>query len=471
MTFHSPAYGLFLVVVFALFWLVAARRGLRTALLLAASWLFYGSYGPWLLCLIGFSTLLDWHCGQAIHRSADPRRRRLLLAVSLVGNLGVMGFFKYYDWAMGGVAALSTLLGSPMVHEVLVHTVPVGISFYTFQTLSYSIDIYRGKLAPARSLLDFALFVSFFPQLVAGPIVRAVEFLPQLESPPRLDRARLHGGLYRIAQGLLKKVVLADVLGAALVDPVFADPGAYGPVTHALAIYGFTLQLYLDFSAYSDIAIGSAALFGFVLPENFDLPLQARSIREFWRRWHISLSSWLRDYLYFPLGGSKRSEPRVWFNLTVTMLLIGIWHGAHSLWIVFGLLHAAAVCLERGLERWRGGSGGGSGGVTGRGRDLLNWLVAVHFIFLTVLMARAQSWGELWAVFTEFGTGDLYTREVLGTLGAAMALHLVPSRHYARLRERICALPSAVGGVLFGLALAWVAFELIGDTPFIYFQF
>ena len=247
MNFHTFSFAIFLFVVFGVFWTVAKQRNKRSAVLLVASYFFYGCYGWPLLGLIVFSTFLDWHCGNAIDAADTKAGKRKFLLISLFGNLGVLSFFKYYDWAADGFALLMTEMGYPMVHQVLVTAVPVGISFYTFQTLSYTIDIYRGNLKPARSFLDFSLFVAFFPQLVAGPIVRAVDFLPQLEIQPYLDRERMHKGLYRIALGLAKKVVLADVLGAALVDPVFTNPGNYDQWTHLLALYGFAFQIYGDF--------------------------------------------------------------------------------------------------------------------------------------------------------------------------------------------------------------------------------
>lgn len=467
MNFHTFQFAVFLFVVFGVFWSVARSRGNRTAVLLIASYAFYGAYGSWLLTLIVFSTFLDWHCGNAMYRATTLSRKRLFLWLSLLGNLGVLSFFKYFDWTANGIAMIASDLGYPMVHTALVSAVPVGISFYTFQTLSYTIDIYRGTLKPAKSFLDFSLFVAFFPQLVAGPIVRAVDFLPQLEVQPHLDRTRMHKGLYRIALGLSKKVLIADVLGASLVNPVFTDPGSYDGWTHMLALYGFAFQIYGDFSGYSDIAIGAAALFGFKLPENFKLPFQSRSMREFWRRWHITLSFWLRDYVFFPLGGSRKRELRVWFNLCVTMVLVGIWHGAHGRWVLYGMFNGVAMCIERLLTRMRGGKDF----ATTRFKSVIAWFLTFHLVTFSIICVRAQNWDEFNGVVWDYGDGNLYTWEAMGTLAAAFLLHLIPYRYYKRAQERICALPTVVGAVLFGATVGLVAYKVVGETTYIYFQF
>ena len=467
MNFHTFQFAVFLFVVFGVFWTVARSRGKRNAVLLIASYVFYGAYGSWLLTLIVFSTFLDWWCGNKMYASDDKRVRRRFLWLSLLGNLGVLSFFKYYDWAANGFALVSTQLGHPMVHQALISAVPVGISFYTFQTLSYTIDIYRGKMKPARSFLDFSLFVAFFPQLVAGPIVRAADFLPQLEIQPYLDRERLHRGLYRIALGLSKKVLIADVLGAALVDPVFNDPGQYDGWTHLLALYGFAFQIYGDFSGYSDIAIGAAILFGIKLPENFKLPFQSRSMREFWRRWHITLGYWLRDYVFFPLGGSKGKEPRVWFNLLATMVLVGVWHGAHGRWVLYGLFNGLLMCFERMFERMRGGTEF----TTTKFRSVVAWFLTFHAVSLSIICVRAKDWDEFNGVAFDYGDGRITSFEALGTLAIALLLHLIPYRYYKRAQERICALPTEVGALLFGAVIGLVAYKVVGATPYIYFQF
>ncbi len=466
MVFHSTQFALFLVAVLVLFWALSPSRRSRTVLLLVASYVFYASWHPYFLLLIVFSTLLDHACGRGIAASQDPGRRRALLLLSLGGNLGLLGFFKYHDFFVESGQQLFATLGLEFPLEVLGLVVPVGISFYTFQTLSYTIDIYRGTLAPARSLLDFAVFVGFFPQLVAGPIVRAAEFLPQMELPPRFDRARLNDGLYRIATGLAKKVFIADVLGRSLVDPVYAAPEAYGAGVHLLAVYGFCFQIYGDFSGYSDIAIGAARLFGFDLPENFRTPFRSRSVREFWRRWHTTLSFWVRDYVYFPLGGSRVGSLRVAFNLVLTMVLIGLWHGASLLWIVYGLLNGVAMTLERLVTGGRGAD------IESRGlKALLGGLATFHFVAVTLILVRAQDLDLSWAMLTDFGEVDLVPAAAWWALAGGVLLHYLPDGLVAKTHALCLRMPALVAGATLGVLIGLLALVIVGDTPYIYFQF
>ncbi|QDU66425.1 MBOAT family O-acyltransferase [Engelhardtia mirabilis] len=487
MNFHSVGFLAFLAIVVLLFWALANRRELRLTMLFAASLVFYGSYEAWYLSLILFSTLLDYWCGAQIHRAAqadDSRRKRRYLLISLVGNLGVLGFFKYTDWIVESVQLLCTTLGlevdlwaarTSLLPAGLLDSnfgriiVPVGISFYTFQTLSYTIDIYRGVLAPAKNLRDFGLFVAFFPQLVAGPIVRAIDFLPQLELRPRFDRQRLREGLWRMVTGLLKKVAIADILGAYLVDPVYNSPGDYSWVVHLLAVYGFAFQIYYDFSGYSDIAIGAAKLLGFDLPENFDLPYRSRSVREFWRRWHISLSTWVRDYIYFPLGGSRGSEWRVARNLLITMLVIGVWHGASILWVIYGLMQGLSMIGERFFERLRGGRPW----ATTRAKSAVSWFLTFNFTALTCMFVRALDADQILGVATEFGDGALGAIGEWGwwaLIGGAL-LHWYPPAITEAVRRAFHRAPTPVVGIITGLAAGCVAVLVVGETPYIYFQF
>ncbi len=487
MNFHSIEFLVFLAVVLGLFWALANRRTARHLLLLGGSYLFYGSYEAWFLSLIIFSTALDWYCGTAIQRARerdDRRGMKIGLGISLIGNLGVLAFFKYTDWLFQNLqlaadrlgfevnllAARSSFLPDFVLDSDLMRiAVPVGISFYTFQTLSYTIDIYRGQLKPARNFLEFALFVAFFPQLVAGPIVRAVTFLPQFEFRPRYSRERLHEGLWRIVTGLLKKVAIADVLGGYLVDPVYNQPELYSPAVHLLALYGFAFQIYFDFSGYSDIAIGTSKLLGFDLPENFLTPYRSRSVREFWRRWHISLSTWVRDYIFFPLGGSRGSEGRVARNLLITMFVIGIWHGSSLLWALYGLLQGTVMILERALERWRGGREY----ATTPGRSLCAWALTFHFIVLSCLFIRSRSTGQLidmLTVFGEQGTATISPYAWWALAGGALT-HFWPPAITEAAHRMFLRMPTVFAGALAGVAAGCVAILVVGDTPYIYFQF
>jgi alginate O-acetyltransferase complex protein AlgI len=371
MLFSTFDYLLFAVPVIVAFWALSHRPWARVWLLLVASYFFYMAGPkteppptPWYFAgLLLFSTVLDYACGLAIHRrsadleSPDPRvvssarrARNAIFGISLVGNLGLLAYFKYVDFFVATFSDIAGALGMEFVAPHLHTILPLGISFYTFQSLSYTIDVWRGRLTPERSFARFALFVTFFPQLVAGPIVRASELLPQLRTRPRLDPVRIEEGMFRIFKGLIKKVVLGDWIAGQFTDAVFATPGNYTSAELLLALYAFTVQLYADFSGYSDIAIGSARLLGYDIPENFDRPYQAKNLGEFWRRWHMTLSTWLRDYLFFPLGGSRGSSARTYFNLWLTMFLVGMWHyspGTSWNFVIYSNVHGLAMLYNR----------------------------------------------------------------------------------------------------------------------------
>lgn len=469
MAFHTWRFGVFLAIVLVMFWLVAKNRGRRTALLLCASYFFYGSWNIWFLGLIVFSTILDFHCGRWIANASSQAIKMRALLASLFGNLALLCYFKYSKW---GSDLLEPLLGDGPLQAgiydlVWTAAVPVGISFYTFQTLSYTIDIYRGKLKPARNFWDFSLFVAFFPQLVAGPIVRAVTFLPQLEIKPRFDRERLHDGLYRIGTGLVKKALLADILSQYLVDPVYNSPGEYTLLAHVIAMVAFTFQIYFDFSGYSDIAIGTARLFGFDLDENFMTPFKSLGLREFWRRWHISLSSWVRDYVYFPLGGSRGSELKIASNVMITMIIIGLWHGASELWLLYGLLQGGAMCLERFLERRRGGTPF----PTTLPRKALAWVLTFSFVIMTTLCIRATSMDHIVALLTDFGPSTDLAIWGYVALAASFLTHFQPDRLEAALKRGVLALPTPVLGLLLGVVTGIMIAVMSHSTAFIYFQF
>lgn len=367
MLFPTFDFLIFVIPVLVATWVLGRRPLARTLLLLGASYFFYMAGPktdppptPWYYVgLLVFSTVLDYACGLGMaiadeRNRHDPARARFLrntlLGISLVGNLGLLGYFKYTDFFLRTATDVAAALGIEWAAPSLRIILPVGISFYTFQSLSYSIDVWRKRLTAERSFLKFALFVTFFPQLVAGPIVRADEFLPQLHRPPRLTAARLEEGLFHVFKGLIKKVLLGDWIAAQLTDAIFASPESYTSAELLFALYAFTLQLYADFSGYSDIAIGVGKLLGYDFPENFDRPYQAKNLGEFWRRWHMTLSTWLRDYLFFPLGGSKGSPARTYFNLWLTMFLVGMWHysqGTSWNFVIYANLHAAAMVFNR----------------------------------------------------------------------------------------------------------------------------
>lgn len=370
MLFNSISFAAFYGVIYLGYLLSQGRLRRQNLLLLVGSYYFYGCWDWRFLSLICVSTGVDYICGRLLDRgypseaadrqSAYWRRgsaRKTILAISLISNLGILGFFKYCDFFTASAVSLLNTLGLGLEPRLLHIILPVGISFYTFQTLSYTIDIYLGRIRAECGLLNFAVFVAFFPQLVAGPILRASEFLPQVSQPRRLRLQQIYEGGYLILWGLFKKVVIADNL-AFWVDRVFAQSPEqlYGGAV-LVAVYAFAFQIYCDFSGYTDIARGCSRMMGFDIPLNFNLPYFSTNPVEFWRRWHISLSTWLRDYLYIPLGGNRRGPRRTCINLMLTMLLGGLWHGAAWTFVVWGLYQGLLLVtyklLQPSLDRLR----------------------------------------------------------------------------------------------------------------------
>lgn len=340
MLFNSIEFAIFLPVVFVLYWFVLGKsRKYQNLLLLAASYFFYGWWDWRFLSLIIFSSVVDYFIGRTMSNEEDKSRRKLLLWVSIFVNLGFLGFFKYCNFFAESFAQAFTLFGTEFEAVRLGIVLPVGISFYTFQTLSYSIDVYRGKLKPSDDIIAFFAFVSFFPQLVAGPIERATNLLPQFLKERQFTYAAASDGMRQILWGLFKKIVIADNC-AVVVDDIFADYGNQPASTLLLGGIYFAFQIYGDFSGYSDIAIGTSKLFGFKLMQNFAFPYFSRDMAEFWRRWHISLSTWFRDYLYIPLGGSRGGNGMRIRNTFAIFLVSGFWHGANWTFLIWGFLNA-----------------------------------------------------------------------------------------------------------------------------------
>ncbi|GJM32500.1 MAG: hypothetical protein DHS20C18_15010 [Saprospiraceae bacterium] len=354
--FNSVRFLALFLAFFSLYIALRRRLNWRLVYTLAFSLYFYYLSSGFYFFILLLSTVVDFTLGHFIYRASNKTRKRLFLGLSLGLNLGLLGYFKYTNFL---IDLFNGSLGTHFHFQDIF--LPVGISFFTFQTLSYSIDIYREKLIPLtegvhglpslfRNFLDFAFFVCFFPQLVAGPIVRAADFIPQIRKRLALTEVQLGQGILLIAGGLFKKAVISDYISVNFVDRVFENPVLYSGLENLLAVYGYALQIYCDFSGYSDMAIGLALLLGFQLPENFRTPYQSKSIQEFWRRWHISLSTWLRDYLYISLGGNRKGGFRTYVNLMITMLLGGLWHGASWVFILWGFLHGIGLALDRFLK-------------------------------------------------------------------------------------------------------------------------
>ena len=338
MLFNSIDFAIFLPIVFGIYWLLKNIRS-QNILILISSYVFYGWWDYRFLALLALSTIIDFSLGKSIAQTTDKQRRKFYLFLSLATNLGILGFFKYWNFFIDNFKSAFTFFGHELDFGYLDIVLPVGISFYTFQTMSYTIDVYRGKLEPSRNIVSFSAFVSFFPQLVAGPIERATNLLPQFEVPRKFNYAEAVNGMRQILWGLFKKMVIADNC-AVFVNIIFENPDAYSASTLVLGAVFFAFQIYGDFSGYSDIAIGTARLFGFNLMQNFAYPYFSRDMAEFWRRWHISLSTWFRDYLYIPLGGSRGTRGKAIRNIFIIFIVSGFWHGANWTFIVWGGLNA-----------------------------------------------------------------------------------------------------------------------------------
>jgi alginate O-acetyltransferase complex protein AlgI len=465
-TFSSTEFLLFLLTVL-LVTRVLPGENARRNLLLVASYFFYG-WWDWRFTFLMFATsTIDYEVGRHLERMQHTGRRRALLVASLVANLGILAYFKYTNFFLGSLQPLLAAAGLHVPHLDII--LPAGISFFTFQSMSYTIDVYRRDLPATHSYRDFLLFVSFFPQLVAGPIVRGSEFLPQLASHdhrPKVDNIRR--GLERFVRGFVKKTLFADTL-AQFADPVFAHPGAFAPVTVWLAVAAYTGQIYYDFSGYTDMATGCGRMFGFEFPPNFRHPYLSRSITEFWRRWHMTLSTWLRDYLYIPLGGNRRGRARTYVNLAATMLLGGLWHGANWTFVVWGGWHGLGLALDKlRMERFGGGPRSALG-------DLLGWAGTLLFVMLGWVFFRAQDLASALVVFRKLAfldpTGSHWIQvPATVVLAAAAVLHAVV--YATRERELLPDLrrPVHVAGVM----LAWLLvlmFSPFSTDPFIYFQF
>ena len=345
MLFHSSEFFLLFSGTFIGYWLIRPHR-LRMLWLLGASFAFYGSWNPWLLFVIVFSAAFDFLIAQRIEASPSPKIRRSLLILSICVSLGILAFFKYTNFLLDSAVSTFNFFGFDYRHPAFRIVLPLGISFYTFETISYVMDVYRGRLRAERNFLDYALFIMFFPHLIAGPIVRPKHFLSQVPRMKRFDGNRLELGVRLFLLGLIKKAVIADHM-PGIVDPVFTAPADFSSAAVWIAVLCYATQIYCDFSGYSDMAVGIAHAFGFKLPQNFNMPYAAANIADFWRRWHISLSTWLRDYLYIPLGGSRHGTAATYRNLIVTMLLGGLWHGAGWNFVLWGLYHGTLLAIHR----------------------------------------------------------------------------------------------------------------------------
>jgi alginate O-acetyltransferase complex protein AlgI len=468
--FPTLDFLLFFLLVASMSWLLRDRFEARKLCLVIASYFFYAQWN-WRFCfLLAGSSVVSFVAGRLIAGNPNARPRRVILTVAIGLHLGVLALFKYFDFFVGSINALAHILGLERELPFFEIILPVGISFFTFHGISYLVDVYRGDVAVCRRLTDMLLYISFFPQLVAGPIVRASYFLPQLAAPAP-NRLPIGPALMLILGGLFKKVVVANYLATDLVDPVFFAPTVQSGPDLLLAAYGYAVQIYCDFSAYSDMAIGIAALLGFRFPRNFNQPYRAQRLREFWLRWHISLSSWLRDYLYKPLGGNRHGRWRTYRNLLVTMLLGGIWHGAAWKFVFWGALHGGGLAVERALEPLIGRA---PKTVIGK---VLSTVIVFHIVCLGWIFFRADSFATAWLYLGGLSTGwnDGFIQTAPFTLALVilgLAGQFTPDGIMERLGAAMANMPIWSQGVLAGLCMAVIdALGPDGVAPFIYFQF
>jgi len=484
--FGQYLFLMLFTVMFGFFALIHKHNRIRNSYLLAFSLFFYYKCSGFYFILLLVSIIFDYIFGFKIFNSKGWRKR-FFLFLSILTNLGLLFYFKYSYFI---VDTINSIVGSEFqalnfmalfsnnlfqskfsTTEIIL---PVGISFYTFQTLSYSIDIYRGKIKPCSSLLDFAFFVSFFPQLVAGPIVRAIDFLPQINKPYFLSRRGFGNAVFLIATGLVKKVVISDYISVNFVDRVFDAPEIYSGFMNLVAVYGYSIQIYCDFSGYSDMAIGIAALLGFKLPINFNSPYKSKSITEFWRRWHISLSTWLRDYLYISIGGNRKGKIRTYINLLITMLLGGLWHGAALKFIIWGGIHGLGLAIHK---FW-------SSLIKVRKNFLwsfLSMLITFHFVAFCWMYFRAIDIKTvdtmIHKIFFDFDISGITNRiagywKPMSLIVFGFFIHLLPYRFKESLKNLFSNMPiylQVVGiSVLIFIIYQAKSAEI---QPFIYFQF
>lgn len=472
MLFNSLTFGVFFAVVLLLHTAPLPWR-VKKINLLAASYLFYAAWNPPFVLLLWLSTLVDWEAARRIHNARTAWTRNCYLLLSLAVNLGVLGYFKYGAFLLQNFTELAASLGlryQPPEWNIIL---PVGISFYTFQTMAYTLDVYLKRAEPSRSLLDFSLFVTFFPQLVAGPIVRPSDLTPQFAAPRRASRDQLGWGLWLMALGLFLKVVLADGFLGPSVDAVF---GAAKPVPALDAWIGaiaFSGQIFCDFSGYTTIAIGAALCLGFSLPNNFNSPYAAIGFSDFWRRWHITLSTWLRDYLYIPLGGNRAGPLKAYRNLMITMLLGGLWHGASWTFVAWGGLHGSYLVVERWVRgRWPAWK---LAGPAARGGAMIATFAVVT---ITWVFFRAQTFPEAARLLHAMsglgpaGEAVLRTNDVLAVSGVMGALLATQAWFRGRSLESFAVkAPAWSLSVAGGFALLAVFMSGGSNDAFIYFQF
>ena len=463
MLFPTVQFAIFFPIVLTISWALMSRPSLWKPFIIVASYIFYAS-ASWRFCfLLAGVTVGNQAAAVLLRRTEDERRRRLIVGTAVALDLGVLGVFKYYSFFVQQLADVLGHAGLGVPLPLITIALPVGISFYTFQAISYVVDVKRRLVEPA-SLLDAAVYLSFFPHLVAGPIVRAREFLPQLARPRNPNRVAVGSGIALIALGVVEKVVIADYLARTVVEPVFAVPQAYTGPNVLLAAYGYAAQIYCDFSGYTNIAIGLALLMGYVFPQNFRSPYRATGFRDFWRRWHMTLSRFLRDFLYIPLGGNRGGRLATYRNLMITMILGGLWHGAAWTFVLWGAFQGAGLVTEHALH----------GRISAPA--WLKWFVTFHLIVFGWILFRSESLhlaGVFLSRLLTLGAPTLWTAPVVSAIVVVIGLQLLPEKPLERFQVRIERLRPAVLAVGLAIVIVFSAATVPsqGVPPFIYFRF
>jgi len=475
MLFPTTDFAIFFCIVFLAHWMLKPSTTPWKVFMVVASYVFYGWWDPGFVWLLAGVSALAQLGARAVHMAEHAVRRRLAVVASVAVTLLPLAYFKYYSFFSLNLTNALDSVGVESFVPLLQVVLPVGISFFTFMAISYIVDIYRCELEPA-GWLDFFLYLSFFPHLVAGPIVRGDELIPQLirpRDPRRVDFAR---GALLILGGLFKKVVISSYVATTIVDPVFADPGRHAALEVLLAIYGYAVVIYADFSGYTDIAIGIAALMGYRFPQNFNRPYIARSLQDFWRRWHMTLSRWLRDYLYIPLGGSKKGEIRTYVTIVVTMVLGGLWHGAAWTFVVWGALHGGGQAVGH-FRRSRRIARGLPALNDDPGSIVRQRLITFHIVCLGWVFFRADSLGSAFDVLARLVTGwaqpaALVSLLLIAVIAGTIGLQWLPRVTSTQAQLVFSRMGPAVQGVVLALALFVITtLGPQGVAPFIYFQF
>ncbi|HPI10582.1 MAG TPA: MBOAT family O-acyltransferase [Catalimonadaceae bacterium] len=481
MVFNSYTFVVFFAIILFLHYLPLPWKTKKINLLVA-SYIFYAAWNPPFILLLWLSTVIDFYVGKALYTQENVHKKRLLLVLSLIGNLGMLIFFKYGTFLLDNFVHLVNFMGMDFHPAEPSIILPAGISFYTFTTLCYTIDMYKKESKPVSNLLDFSLFVTFFPHLVAGPIVRPPQLVPQFESPRQASQKQLFEGLFLLSLGLFMKVVLADAMLSSIADSVFKSSG-FLPVADAWAgVLAFSGQIFFDFAGYSTAAIGAAACLGFVLPQNFNFPYAAVGFSDFWRRWHITLSAWLRDYLYIPLGGNRNGTVRTYVNLMITMLLGGLWHGASWTFVVWGGLHGFYLWVEKAIvdarSKNRTEPSVRSAGTEGTVRNFAIALFTFFLINVTWIFFRATSFGQSWALLESMfglGKGGDALLTTLALYKVALIITGMVLVHWFMRNTKVLELVSKLSWWTVGLGWAGMMLLLIlsqeSSSSFIYFQF